>query len=605
MGAKKILDRASKALDYHLFPLFCLYNKIKDKKVVLVDFFDTICYRTIHDTEILKEWAKVIPFKYPHLSVSPEDLLRCRIDSERELTSKYEEVPYAEVMGLVYDKLGSFLSDSDKTQFIEYSKSVDIAIELGCQYRNNKVVDLLRRAHDDGKRVYIVSDFYLPKDALEIFVDNFNIADLFDGIYVSSSLNRTKRGGALYDYVLDDIKEAPENVVMIGDNTHSDKNMAESRKITSLQCFPFWHKVGTNISKIGKMSFSSKIAKTQYDWLYRDSNYAEYSILLYHYIIKLNDNAKNDHAKSLSFLSRGGFFLKKLYDSYQYLMVPEKDSIQTDYCYNSRRACRLAIERYKESDGKENYLKDYFAQFVKNDTLYLVDEGWLNHTQQELSQYTGWNTYGYYIGSKQKDHLSFDAKCVRKGLVFDKDENNKYSDYFGIFSGNCSFYEQILTADHGSVDQYSLNEKGEIVYGLKENDKEKYIYETYIADLQRLMHYRFMGLCVWMKSQNIKEKKLATMMLKSLVFANKKRCSFMNDLDRNRYDNQSDGVGDKAKTVKDVRINVLHLLAHPDFYVSIFCKLQRKVYDKKILNIAYYPLAWMFYGYVRLVKFLF
>lgn len=76
----------------------------------------------------------------------------------------------------------------------------------------------------------------------------------------------------------------------------------------------------------------------------------------------------------------------------------------------------------------------------------------------------------------------------------------------------------------------------------------------------------------------------------------------MNLLDANRYENVTEGKVKSDKGVADVRISPIELLVHPDRYVGMFCKLQRKLTRNRLMMIVYYPIAACFYVYVRLLS---
>lgn len=585
---------------------YFLYRKIRGKQTVLVDFYGTLCLRSVNDAQVLTQWANVMCRKYSRHNLNAQVLIEYKNSIAEQLGKSYNEVPYREIISHLYHEL--HLQNVSFEEFYAYSLEACIAVELGCQFRNEKLVRLLQKVHDRGIRICVVSDSCLPQSAFEVFVRNLGISNLIDGIYVSETLNRTKRKGDLYKYVLEDLNLNEKEVVMIGDDQHSDIEMARANGIDSIRLFPFWHKLNTITGNFFKTDYSKKIVKLQFNDLYKTNNYAEYVLLLYSHIMKLSQAATKEKAECLNFLSRGGYFQKILFDTYQYLLCNDSDTIPTEYVYNSRRVCEAAKQLFKDTDGKENWLKEYFATYVRNNRLFLVDEGWKNRTQQEISEYAGYDTYGFYVGSKVKEPLSFSAKCIRRGLVFDRDERGNVTKYYSIFSSNWTFYEQILTAGGGSVYTYYRGVDGSLKYTLKENDKEKYVYDRYISALQDQMLLRFKGLCVWLMGEGIADGLLARYILKSLVIATSERCAFMKDLNANMYDNRIEEMVNKPEAVKPVRINprkllvLPKLLVSPTRYANTFCNTQRKVYDKTVLRLLYYPVAYCYYWYVRLVK---
>ncbi|WP_348701388.1 HAD family hydrolase [Phocaeicola sartorii] len=259
-------------------------------KIIFTDFFDTVMFRRIHSSQIYVQWAKALIHKYPVIgdnqtSSTLELLLHeCR----NKLRMQYKEPPYQLVIGLLYDKLIETTQLAvNKEQFIIQSLKIDIAVELGCQYPNEHLVKRFRKAKMDGAKIYIVSDFYLPQEAYNAFLMKSHLDDLFDGVYVSETFNCTKSDGSLYVYVLNDLHLDPEYVEMYGDNRHSDVKMAKINGIKGKWYFPLKHKVWTNISRKLNWDYSKRIVRKESWWLYRHTNFEEYSLVLYYFNQKL------------------------------------------------------------------------------------------------------------------------------------------------------------------------------------------------------------------------------------------------------------------------------------------------------------------------------
>lgn len=68
----------------------------------------------------------------------------------------------------------------DKQSFVDSSLNIDISVEIGCQYGNLAIINMLRREKKRGKKILLVSDFYLPVSAYQDFLVNIQCQDLFD-----------------------------------------------------------------------------------------------------------------------------------------------------------------------------------------------------------------------------------------------------------------------------------------------------------------------------------------------------------------------------------------------------------------------------------------
>lgn len=585
-----------------------IYSNIK---YIFVDYFDTTCFRHIHSSQIYLQWAKVLKTKFPILaSLSDEKLVEMRHKAHHMNGEHFYEKPYHQTMEDLY----SLLSDQVKlaescSSFVESSLNIDVSVEIGCQYGNQKIISMLRKEKAKGKQIFLVSDFYLPMEAYHDFLVNLQCEDLFDKVYVSESFNKTKAHGDLYDYILKENSIKADEVVMIGDSTHSDMKMAREHGLHSIWYFPLRHKLWTNFSRLTKRDFSNSQLKKRFHELFHHSTFAEYAIPLYYFSGKLSEEMKPNMGGQieLNFLARGGFFMKKAYDAYQKLVVPLSEIIKTHYFLNSRKVVFLAKDAYKKMDGSDEtdftLQKDYLLAHSDHGKFYMVDEGWYNHSQQMLTEMLNIETFGYYIGSCRKEKLQYDDRCHRKGLLFEmRDDNKTLSPFFGIFCTNRSMYEQLLSAPHGSVRKYKSLKDGEVQVEEKYEDKEKYIYDTYTRKLQDLMLVNVKGLTAWNIDNHISLRLLSRLLLKSALFNSRKRCRFLNDLDRNMVDNCGGNQSFQVKGIKDVRINVLELLFHPANYLGMLAKVQRKIVDKFYLLPPYYILASFAYFYIRFLN---
>lgn len=91
------------------------------------------------------------------------------------------------------------------------------------------------------------------------------------------------------------------------------------------------------------------------------------------------------------------------------------------------------------------------------------------------------------------------------------------------------------------------------------------------------------------------------MILKTSLFANSERCQLLQRLDGDMINNYGN-TKQIAKGLSDVHIDFIKLLRYPDMYIGMVCKIQRKIYNKRILNFIYKGVASCFYIYIRLIK---
>ena len=584
------MDKNMILKNYYFLPKKIMVEKVKNKKVVFVDFFDTLVFRHIHSTQVFEQWEKAIIYRLNlENQVKKGELVKARHLATTNLYSIYEEPPYNKVIEEVY-KINNLKIDLN--EFISISRETDIAVEIGCQYANNHLIQFLKECKILGKKIYIISDFYLPLESYSDFIVNAGCENLIDGIFVSEFCNKKKSTGNLFRYVLENLGLNADECVMFGDSKHSDVLQARKNGIEAFWYFPLKHKIWTNYSRICKVDFSNNIFSFLSKRLYKDTMFDEYVLILYYFVQKLLNESKKDKACRLTFLSRGGYLLKTFTDCY--IKFNRVENIKTDYAYVSRKVCL-----YPE---KDSLVERYLRQFLdSNKRLVTVDEGWYCHSQQSITKCLDIPTLGYYLGTRGKENMDGYSDCKRKGILFDIDPfNKKKSRLYGVFCTNCSMYEQMLTSPEGSVIAYTEN-NGIIKPVLKENDIERELYDDLIADWQRRMLLLMKSLCVWNLGNSVNEKLLARMILRTSLFANNKRCEFLNRLDGDMVDNCKE-TKQTHKTVKDVKVNYIDLILHPDAYLGMVCKLQRRIYKSNSLNLCYKFFALLFAIYTRLLK---
>jgi glycosyltransferase involved in cell wall biosynthesis/predicted HAD superfamily hydrolase len=112
-----------------------------------------------------------------------------------------------------------------------------LQIELDCE--RSAIISLedgkrlFETALRAGKAVVIVSDTYFDEDFVAEIVGQNGYGDALK-VYASSAYGKTKSGGSLYDVVLEDLRCAPNRLLHIGDNQHSDVTVAMSKGIRTL-----------------------------------------------------------------------------------------------------------------------------------------------------------------------------------------------------------------------------------------------------------------------------------------------------------------------------------------------------------------------------------
>jgi len=116
-------------------------------------------------------------------------------------------------------------------------KDAEVRYELEMSLPNEEMRRLLRDLTGSGTRTVLITDMYLPKEAIELMLEKNGIHE-HEKIYVSSESGATKRSGSLFGLVLDDLGIRSADIVHIGDDRRSDLSVPSSLGIRALRYSP-------------------------------------------------------------------------------------------------------------------------------------------------------------------------------------------------------------------------------------------------------------------------------------------------------------------------------------------------------------------------------
>lgn len=326
-----------------------LHKQLKEKEIkfLFTDYYDTIVHRHVHPNYVQRIWAK-LTIRELGLPISIDELYFIRQASSKYLVDKLGkediEISYEDLKNEVGNRLvnDKIISIDNKANFISLFEDIDVRAESSVQYLNQSVVDTIKYFKSNGGKIYLVSDFYGSISLFEKLLKHHGIIDLFDGIYSSAALEKSKHHGTIYKPILNELGIDPKKVMMIGDNERSDYVNA---KKSNLNAYVLPHKKYLKRNKRNNFGNDRKrlnsVINNVYQACRKSSSipYTEYVVFYHVFVERMYEAAKRENIKDLFFLSREGQYLKKLFDSYQdFTCIDPNDKINTHYLKISRHA---------------------------------------------------------------------------------------------------------------------------------------------------------------------------------------------------------------------------------------------------------------------------
>lgn len=248
-------------------------------------------------------------------------------------------------------------------ELIDEARRLEEELDSAMLLPRDDVVDLVRHAKAQHKRVIVISDSYFPRAFFTRVLKRLGIDTLIDEVYVSSERQARKDNGTLWDLVAGSEGLRYRHLAHFGDNLRSDVEMAAARGVRcayllspalvmavrgfALPTETDWREhlaLGPLFARLGGSPFVDS-AEVDTLWLgnERDLGYAVFGPILFYFMAWLLQNPALKQLKKLFFLAREGFFLQKLYAGLQD-STQLKDLPEAVYLYVSRRVALSASQ---------------------------------------------------------------------------------------------------------------------------------------------------------------------------------------------------------------------------------------------------------------------
>lgn len=306
--------------------------------VISFDVFDTLILRNLNNP------IDLFAFIGEALGVYNFTELRRKCENEmrkiRLVEGKSSEITLSDI----YDRIEYYSGiDSRKGQTVELEKEMAVCVANPYMY---EVFQILKSA---GKRIYAVSDMYLPKNQMETLLNKCGY-DGFADILVSCDYYCNKSSGRLFK-ILKGKVGANKYIVHIGDNQHADIEGAKIENIDT-RYYRACREIGNEhrcpgMSASIRAAYDGIINTTLHNGIKKYSLPWEYGfcyggLVSLGYINWIYKQAKKDGVDKILFAARDGYTIKQIYDTLKF-------DIPNEYIFWSRLAslsCISSSDRY-------------------------------------------------------------------------------------------------------------------------------------------------------------------------------------------------------------------------------------------------------------------
>jgi FMN phosphatase YigB (HAD superfamily) len=372
-------------------------------KIIAFDIFDTLVVRPSLHSEI----AKLIIATRMADAPGGADFIRLRPLAENLARSRKHQDVNLDDIYLEYAMLAD-LSPEDAKRFQHDEEQVERAL---VSPRPDGLA-LFRYALTTGKPVVLISDMFLCRQTIEMLLEEQGIGGYAE-LYLSSDVGVRKDSGQLYRYVLEQWGMAPDHLLMIGDNEHSDLQIPMNlgihtghvlRPIAMATATPRFSRMLERFrhSDVNSQLVLGLVVKRFFHPVfYKDFNPADfihggaegvgYAIagpLIVAFAQWLLAHAKADRITTLYFLAREGKLLKEVYDR---LAAVTPGAAAAQYLVVSRRA--MTVPMIETLDDMLNIASaDYFSNELEKFLFYRFGLKLDDAERAELARHGLWST---------------------------------------------------------------------------------------------------------------------------------------------------------------------------------------------------------------------
>lgn len=427
---------------------YCIDNKdtlkriISQYEAVSFDVWDTLITRTVLQPE---DVFSIIGMRAEERGIHIPDFCRQRQKAVLHVAQANPNI--SEIYNELQDATN--ISDIEKEALIE----IEIQIESKVIMPRREMIEILDYAVSLGKQVSLITDMYLPKSIMEIFLKQVGIQN-YGKIFVSCDYRQLKIE-SLYKHYKDEV--LAESYIHIGDNTDSDVVAAQRWGIDSvlikkgydiLKESPFAslllrarsHNEKCLVGLFCACLFNSPFCKCDRVYINdsRDLGWLFIAPMISEFMHWLGNEVKKEDYDGVLFASRDGYLPHKLYSQMR-ILLNYRELPEGIYFLTSRALCTQAgIKEDKDIlwlasvkfSGSERELLHYRFG-LKEEEIFSLNK----KETSDIKEYVMLHRDKIYekAAENRQNYLTY---IRQKGI----ESGKKYAFFDFVSSGTCQYY---------------------------------------------------------------------------------------------------------------------------------------------------------------------
>lgn len=318
-----------------------LCQEIEPAEIVSFDFFDTLFMRSVcNPRDVFRLLGMWIEAEAINEAKPVFDLMRQRDKAKEKVRENYS-------LDELYRQIQQMSGAAP--DWLKKVKSKELELEREQLVPRNEMLSLLQHTQEMGKKIYIISDMYLPEVFYRDVFKQYEISIPTGHILLSNELNRTKADGTMWKYYAENIVKG-RKALHIGDHQRADIEEPLKYGLKTYLAPSVWdmlqassmREVAAHICSdydtvimgcILKKLFHNPYELTETDGNVQiqnnyDMGYCVFGPVILTFLLWLLQKSDEDKVSKLVFMSRDGYFLK---EDFEYLC--ELNGKKQECCY--------------------------------------------------------------------------------------------------------------------------------------------------------------------------------------------------------------------------------------------------------------------------------
>ncbi len=328
--------------------------------VVSFDLFDTLFIRRIHDPDLIK--LPVSRYISCLASQSGIEILPDRVQELRDAIEKEQRIETGKTFAdqeacypvFMRRLLLEVFEDQYTDTILSDVTAYELEMESAMLVPRQALIDWMAELFESGKRIFIISDIYLPADHLKKLVERAGFLNYCEDLVSSADSFLAKASGKGFELVRKQFNLDQNSWLHIGDNPHSDGMRAAEFGLVALVLHDGEEKYRKGLMRryfeygergrsfyrgraLQQLMLPLEAENIDRSELYREG-YNFLGPLFGGFVQHIADESRRLGLNKIFFLSREGYTFKKIWEKITPSLYPDKNLPEIEYLYVSRMA---------------------------------------------------------------------------------------------------------------------------------------------------------------------------------------------------------------------------------------------------------------------------